>query len=154
MEKRHGGGAELWWQSCGDCLWPCDNFEGLKAVVKSRTVVVHAFNLSTWEAEAGRFLSLMPAWSTKWVPGQPELHRETLSQSINQSINQSNSFQISPDGKRYSEHWVWEPLIQRYLWVLRVQATLYSSWETGVKSKSPDVQFAIRSNDHIKFIEG
>jgi hypothetical protein len=22
---------------------------------------------------------LRPAWSTEWVPGQPELHRETLS---------------------------------------------------------------------------
>jgi hypothetical protein len=28
-------------------------------------VVVHAFNPSTWEAEAGRFLSSRPAWSTK-----------------------------------------------------------------------------------------
>jgi hypothetical protein len=43
-------------------------------------VVAHAFNPSTWEAEAGRFLSSRPAWSTKWVPGQPRLHRETLSQ--------------------------------------------------------------------------
>jgi hypothetical protein len=42
-------------------------------------MVVHAFNPSTWEAEAGRSLSLRPAWSTKWVPGQPELYRETLS---------------------------------------------------------------------------
>jgi hypothetical protein len=43
-------------------------------------VVVHTFNPSTWEAEAGGFLSSRPAWSTKWVPGQPGLHRETLSQ--------------------------------------------------------------------------
>ena len=43
-------------------------------------VAVHAFNPSTWEAEAGRFLSSRPAWSTKWVPGQPGLHREILSQ--------------------------------------------------------------------------
>jgi hypothetical protein len=43
-------------------------------------VVMHTFNPSTWEAEAGRFLSSRSAWSTKWVPGQPELHRETLSQ--------------------------------------------------------------------------
>ena len=43
-------------------------------------VVAHAFNPSTWEAEAGGFLSSRPAWSTKWVPGQPGLHRETLSQ--------------------------------------------------------------------------
>jgi hypothetical protein len=42
-------------------------------------VVAHAFNPSTREAEAGRFLSLRPAWSTKWVPGQPGLYRETLS---------------------------------------------------------------------------
>ena len=30
----------------------------------SRAVVVHAFNPSTWEAEAGGFLSSRPAWST------------------------------------------------------------------------------------------
>jgi hypothetical protein len=45
-----------------------------------RAVVAHAFNPSTWEADAGRFLSSRPAWSTEWVPGQPGLHRETLSQ--------------------------------------------------------------------------
>ena len=41
-------------------------------------VVVHAFNPSTREAETGGFLSSRPAWPTKWVPGQPELHRKTL----------------------------------------------------------------------------
>jgi hypothetical protein len=49
--------------------WPCQS-----------GVVVHAFNSSTREAEAGRFLSSRPAWSTEWVPGQPRLYRETLSQ--------------------------------------------------------------------------
>jgi hypothetical protein len=43
-------------------------------------VVAHAFNPSTREAEADRFLSSMPAWSTEWVPGQQGLYRETLSQ--------------------------------------------------------------------------
>jgi hypothetical protein len=43
-------------------------------------VVVDAFNTNTREAEAGGFLSSRPAWSTEWVPGQPGLHRETLSQ--------------------------------------------------------------------------
>jgi hypothetical protein len=33
--------------------------------ILSRAVVVHAFNASTWEAEAGRFMSSRPAWSTK-----------------------------------------------------------------------------------------
>ena len=42
-------------------------------------MVAHAFNPSTPEAEAGRYLSSRPAWSTKRVPGQPRLHRETLS---------------------------------------------------------------------------
>jgi hypothetical protein len=42
-------------------------------------MVAHTFNPSTREAEAGRFLSLRPAWSTKWVSGQPGLYRETLS---------------------------------------------------------------------------
>jgi hypothetical protein len=45
-------------------------------------VVAHAFYPSTWEAEAGGFLSLRPVWSTKWVPGQPGLYRETVSQTL------------------------------------------------------------------------
>jgi hypothetical protein len=47
--------------------------------LSSSWAVVHAFNPSTQEAEAGGFLSLKLAWSTKWVPGQPELYSETLS---------------------------------------------------------------------------
>jgi hypothetical protein len=43
-------------------------------------VVVHTFNPSTREAEAGGFLSSRPAWSTEWVPGQSGLYRKTLSQ--------------------------------------------------------------------------
>jgi hypothetical protein len=50
-------------------------------------VVAHAFNPSTWEAEAGGFLSSRPAWSTKWIPGQPRLYRETLSRK--KQINKS-----------------------------------------------------------------
>jgi hypothetical protein len=33
------------------------------------------------EVEAGRSLSLRQAWSTEGVPGQPEPHRENLSQN-------------------------------------------------------------------------
>jgi hypothetical protein len=33
--------------------------------ITGQAVVVHAFNPSTWEAEAGKFLSSRPAWSTK-----------------------------------------------------------------------------------------
>ena len=31
----------------------------------------HTFNPSTWEAEAGEFLSLRSAWPTEWVPRNP-----------------------------------------------------------------------------------
>jgi hypothetical protein len=47
--------------------------------------MVHAFNPSTWEAEAGEFLSSRTAWSTEWVPGQPGLYRKPLSWKKNHS---------------------------------------------------------------------
>ena len=40
---------------------------------------MHPFHPSTQEAEAGASLSSRPAWSTERIPGQPGLHRETLS---------------------------------------------------------------------------
>ena len=45
------------------------HWSGIKKIGCCRAVVVHAFNLSTWEAEAGGFLSSRPTWTTKWVPG-------------------------------------------------------------------------------------
>jgi hypothetical protein len=53
------------------------------------SVVVHAFNPSTWEAKADRSLSSKLTWSIEQGPGQPGLHRETLSQKtqINNNIN-------------------------------------------------------------------
>jgi hypothetical protein len=36
-----------------------------KGKEKSRAVVAHTFNPSTWEAEAGGLLNLRPAWSTE-----------------------------------------------------------------------------------------
>jgi hypothetical protein len=43
-----------------------------------------------WEAEAGGFLSSGPAWSTERAPGQPGLHRETLSQKTKQNKTKTN----------------------------------------------------------------
>jgi hypothetical protein len=45
--------------------WQITFYEKNKEVVRSRAVVVHTFNPSTREAEAGRFLSSRPAWSTE-----------------------------------------------------------------------------------------
>jgi hypothetical protein len=41
------------------------NLRKFKKKEKSQAVVVHAFNPSTWEAEADGFLSSRPTWSTK-----------------------------------------------------------------------------------------
>ena len=55
---------------CFVCSW----IHFARIVLSSRLVVAHAFNPSTWEADAGGFLSSRSAWSTKWVPGQPDLY--------------------------------------------------------------------------------
>jgi hypothetical protein len=68
-------------KSCAGRVSPTRKNKDLKKPNNCQTVVAHAFNPSTWEAEAGGFLSSRLAWSTEWVPGQPGLHRETLSQN-------------------------------------------------------------------------
>ena len=42
-----------------------------------QVMVTHAFNPSTWEAEAGGSLSSRTAWSTEQVPGQPQQTSKT-----------------------------------------------------------------------------
>jgi hypothetical protein len=54
-------------------------------------MVAHAFNPGTRDREAGSFLSSRPAWSTKWVPGQPGLYRETLSWKTKQTNKQTKT---------------------------------------------------------------
>jgi hypothetical protein len=64
---------------CVYVMWTfCYSLYELKKIISHQVVAAHACDPSTGEAEAGRFLSLRPAWSTEWVPGQPGLHRETL----------------------------------------------------------------------------
>jgi hypothetical protein len=51
-----------------NCVSIEDPSSGSSTHVKKQVepgVVAHAFNPSTWEAEAGGFLSSSPAWSTK-----------------------------------------------------------------------------------------
>jgi hypothetical protein len=55
-------------------------------------VVAHTFNPSTWEAEAGGFLSSRPAWSTEFQDSQG--YRETLSQKTKTKQKTRNLFSI------------------------------------------------------------
>jgi hypothetical protein len=67
---------------------------GIYSCIKTRyhqAMVAYTFNLSTWEAEAGGFLSSRLAWSTEWVPEHPELHRETLSQKPTKKTKQAGA---------------------------------------------------------------
>jgi hypothetical protein len=52
----------------------------LKIVIKPG-MMARAFNLSIWEAGAGKYVSSRPAWSIVYIvpPGEPELHSEPLS---------------------------------------------------------------------------
>ena len=59
----------------------------------SRALVVHAFNNSTWEAKAARFVSSKPAWTSQWAPGQPGLHREACLGKRN--LSQKKNYQMS-----------------------------------------------------------
>ena len=83
----------------------------LKTFSRSRAVV--AFNPSTWEAETGRFPSSRPAWSTKWVPGQPGLHLSRKNQKPKQNKKKFSiifdSFRklcISGQCNRWSLQWL------------------------------------------------
>jgi hypothetical protein len=68
----------------------------------SGAVMAYAFNPSTQEAEAGGFLSSRPAWSTEWVPGQPGIHRETLSRKTKERREERER-----EREREREKWLW-----------------------------------------------
>jgi hypothetical protein len=64
---------------------------------------------------------LRPAWSTKWVPGQPGLQRETLSQKTNKQTNKKN------------KHW---EFISNFVIIWREKDTTNHSFSTLFSSVS------------------
>jgi hypothetical protein len=56
-------------------------------------MVMHAFNHCSRDEEGGRSLSSRVAWSIEPVPGQPGLHRETL--SLETTVN--NNKELCPN---------------------------------------------------------
>jgi hypothetical protein len=78
----------------------------LKTQKNQPGMVADAFNPSTREAEAGRFLSLRPAWSTQRVPGQPGLHRETLSRKTNKQTNKQDTEDLIKGSTQTCNH-IW-----------------------------------------------
>jgi hypothetical protein len=55
-----------------------------------RAVVAHAFNPSTWEAEAGRFLSSRPAWSTEFQDSQGYTEKPCLKKTKTKTAKTKN----------------------------------------------------------------
>jgi hypothetical protein len=54
------------WETLRSCnLGSREMAQWLRALIAEPGVVAHTFNPSTWEAEAGGFLSSRPAWSTE-----------------------------------------------------------------------------------------
>ena len=99
-------------------------------------MVAHAFSPSTWEAEAGRILSSRPAWSTEWIPGQPLLHRETLSQ------NKQTKKKIKNQLLHEFLHPEWgNPITKEHTWY-----ALNDKWILTQKLWIPKIQFI----DYIK----
>ena len=78
-------------------------------------MVAQAFNPSTWEAEAGKFLSSRPAWSTESVPRQPGLRRETLSRKTKKKNKKTKKQKTTPtlaDSFNSSDPQLWGNLEQ------------------------------------------
>lgn len=67
-------------------------------------IVVHTWNSSTWEAEAKR-IHMDPGFeanlATQWVRGQPDLHREALSQNITKKSAVSATLLILSDFRNH-----------------------------------------------------
>jgi hypothetical protein len=63
-------------------------------------MVTHVFNPSTQEAEAGRFLCSRPPWSTKLVPGQLGIYKETLSPKTKQNKTKKPKQQKNKNKKK------------------------------------------------------
>ena len=68
----------------------------LKIFTYSQAVVAHAFKPSTWEAEAGGFLILRPAWSTEWAPGQPGQPGNPVTEKNFKKLKKKFHIQYSP----------------------------------------------------------
>jgi hypothetical protein len=60
---------------------------GEKRRPRSWAVVAHAFNPSTWEAEADGFLSSRPAWSTEFQVSQGYTEKPCLVNKTKQKQN-------------------------------------------------------------------
>jgi hypothetical protein len=92
-------------------------------------VVAHAFNPSIMEAEAGGFLSSRPVWSTKWIPGQPGLHRETLSQKNKTKQNKTKKDIISLISQSAPYYWeLW--MTSWYIW--NVHSLILYNYQWGL----------------------
>jgi hypothetical protein len=74
----------------------------IKKEFESWAVVAHAFNPSTWEAEAGEFLSSRPTWSRVSSRTARAIWRNPVSKNKNKNINKNK--QTHKQNKKEFEH--------------------------------------------------
>jgi hypothetical protein len=106
-------------------------------------VVALTINPSTRKVEASRFLSSRPAWSTKWVPGQPGYTEKPCLEKQNKQTKKKNSnFKFSlfkrpshcfnrpavQDGDKHGKKWIiWDGLPTLF-WL----AVKWASWSEAM----------------------
>jgi hypothetical protein len=94
-----------------------------------QAVVAHAFNPSTWEAEAGRFLSFEASLASLVyrVPGQPGLHREALSKKKKKKKKQEKKKKVWLKDRKDTEKGKHKRLAKRkVLRYIFLNSTLYN----------------------------
>jgi hypothetical protein len=113
-------------------IWCCKSIFVFKSWPIQLGVVVHAFNPSTWEAEAGGFLSLRPAWFTKWVPGQPGLYRENPVSKNQKKRKKKKSWPIP----WFYNTWHQNSITMIYRTAVAYLGTLKNSWKICSKPQA------------------
>lgn len=95
----------------------------LKDILSLMVVVVHAF-----KSGRGISVSLWLAWSTELVPGQPSLHKETLSGN-KQTSKQTTAYSVgcietSPWEERVKAHWVERSQDSSWMWMAKQEGIM------------------------------
>lgn len=112
----------------------------LKITLFSWAVVAHTFKPRTWEAEADRYLSSRPAWSTQWAPGKLDYTGKPCLKKTKQIIftevcEQCATVHSYEGQSGHRQGWVCPKTRRHVLWVL--QWAVFSTKKSRQQSECP-----------------